>query len=339
MYIARTVACAVVLMGTSVQAQPPLEVQWMSEITTTSTLKVGLLEPNTGNVHLVFEPPDAFSGPCYGDEYYEIYGANGLPTILWTDPCLSQGSLDHHVASVMGSTSGRLDVLNVSSVGNPNHSHIFLGGGEIQSYDQGPPNNGYAYAYSAFADGNTVYIGGTDVDCESPGTVYTWLGSGWRSCVPVTINSFEATPDSILAIHYPQVFMMNKATGTLGSTFDLFTGPATNTGQSYLDGDSLYWTIVVSGSMHVGKYVLGQGPVWEQTLPFSIPKGLWLDPYGRLWTAAGNNLIWLNASHGGYASETLGTSIGTLEMRSGELLVSGRFASNVCFIMKAVPTP
>ena len=341
LFVARSIACATLLLGTPILAQPPLEVQWMSEISTQSTILSGLIDPSTGKIHTVFTDPDGGSGVCNSDENISVYGPNGLPILLMFDPCLSQGSLDQYVASATSTGMSPVNVLNVSSVGNPNHSHIFSEIGVIQSLNQGPPNDGYAHAYSAFADGTDLYIGGTDVDCPPlPGTVYKLGSPSWRTCMPASINSFESSGDSILAIHYPSVFKLDRMTGALGSSFNLFTGPATNTGKTCLNGDSLYWTIVVNGFTHVGKYVLEQGSEWEQVLPYtSPPVGLELDAYGRLWTAVGNNLIWMNASDGSYDSAIQGTVIRTLDMQNGELVITGSLNSILVFIMKAIPTP
>jgi len=342
MLFKKAIVLGTLMQALSAHAQPPLEVQWMVEIPTTASILSGLIDPSTGQVHVLFSDEGA-GGFCYYEESGRILGSNGLP-IVFTDFCLDAGvSLDHWAASAMRSTLGRTYALNVSTVGNPNHSHIFLTGlGEIQSYYQGPPNFGYAYAHSVFANGDTLYVGGTDVDCwpPSPGTVYKIGGTYWRACMPQFINSLEATADSILAIRFPSVFMLDKSTGTMGSNFDLFTGAVTNTGTSSLDGDSLYWAIVVNGNTRVGKYIIGQGPAWEQTLPFiHPPAGLELDAYGRLWTAVDNKLIWLNASDGTYAYVTQGTVINTLDIHLGFLLITGKLGTDVAFISKALPTP
>jgi hypothetical protein len=134
--------------------------------------------------------------------------------------------------------------------------------------------------------------------------------------------------------------MVAKANAVFGSTFNLFSGSISGTGKTCMDGDTLYWTCKVNGALHVGKYLLGQGSLWEQTLPFSAPPvELVRDGHGRLWSATGNNLVWLDTASGSFASQSIGVAITALDLQIGRLVIAGSMPGNLRFIMNATPMP
>jgi hypothetical protein len=90
----------------------------------------------------------------------------------------------------------------------------------------------------------------------------------------------------------------------------------------------------------VGKYLLGYGNLWEQLLPFTAgPVELMRDDHGRLWTAVGNNLVWMDTDTGIYSSDTIGAQIKALDLHAGKLVVAGTMSTNVNFILHGTILP
>ncbi len=332
--------CVIFSFCGSVVAQPPIVVDWMSELPNDPMILAAFINPNNGRSEVIY---DESSGTCDTDELWRGYDANGHPG-NYLDPwvgCLNAfASLDHYVAATSRTGSPRMDVLNVSTLNN--HFYIYCNGLIIEGLDIGPPGYGYASALCVLADGAGVYIGGGSTSCLPAYSTIFKLGSGapWPACVPFSPYSLEATPDSILSINFPSVHMVDKVAGTVGSTFDLFTGTVSNTGKTCMNGDTLYWACKVDGSLHVGKYLLHQGSIWEQVLPFTdIPVELVRDDHGRLWTAVGNNLVWLDSATGSYSSETIGSAITGLDLQVGAIVLAGTMSTNVNFIMHGTPQP
>ncbi|MBL0126894.1 MAG: hypothetical protein IPP83_05420 [Flavobacteriales bacterium] len=333
------VMCAILSFCGSVQAQPPLELQWMSEFSGYPTILDAFVNPSNGWTELIYA--ENGTGPCYIDEYAERYDLNGSLAggyLLGWGECLNANVT--HDQYVTGTPP--LHILNACDFGNINHCWIWCNGAVIAGADTGPPSYGYAAAYCVLADGASVYIGGGSTSCLPAYSTIFKLGSGapWPACVPFSPYSLEATPDSILSINFPTVYMVDKITGTVGSSFNLFTGTVSNTGKTCMNGDTLYWACGVDGSLHVGKYLLHQGSIWELVLPFTdIPVELVRDDHGRLWTAVGNNLVWLGSATGSYSSETIGSAITGLDLRIGAIVIAGTMSTNVNFIMHGTPQP
>lgn len=326
--------CAAVLLGSSVQGQPPLEVNWTSELPGFPPILSAFVNPNNDAAAVVYGVGVTY---CTNDEFCDQYDQNGIQTL--TGVCLSAGnaSLDQYVTGASSQF-----VLNACNLGNTSHCYIYCNGSYIYGLDTGPPSYGYASANCVLVDGSSVYIGGFSTNCSPTGSSVFKLGGGalWPSCVPASPMSLEATPDSILSVSFPTVHMVDKATGTVGSSFDLFSGTVSNIGKTCMSGDTLYWACKVNGSLHIGKYLLWQGSLWEQVLPFTgFPIELVRDGHGRLWTAVNNNLLWVDAANGNFASETIGIAINAMDLQGDNLVVAGAMGTNLNFIMHGTPMP
>lgn len=337
------ISCLVALFLTQLaHAQPPLEVLWVSEPADTYPIIAAFIDPNSGRVEVIFDDID-YNGPCNTDEYWSWYGQNGMPPSygqVWGGCLNAPASLDHYVVSVTRMGYPRLDFLNTSTL--TNHFYISYIYGTFEGLNTGPPGYGYASAYCVAADGADVYVGANSTSCaETNWTIFKLGGgAGWPACVPYSPLSLEASPDSILVLQYPRVTTLDKATGALGSTSHLFYGTITPNGKSCMSGDTLYWVCGVNGTLHVGKYLLGVGSLWEQVLPFTGPPAeLLRDDHGRLWTSSGNNLIWVDTVTGVYSSATTIGNVRALDLYAGKLVVAGAGAAAMNFILYASIVP
>lgn len=332
-----------ILMAQDVLAQPPLDVHWMSEFSGLPPILDAFVNPNNVETEVVYD--ESGTQPCYNEEYAERYDSNGnLAGSMMTGwgECLN-ANVTHDRFAIGTSRIGfpNLRILNACDL-NVVNCWMWCNGSIITGPTIGSPSYSHASAKSVLADGGNIYIGANSSHCPSTGWTLFKPGGGsqWPICVPAVPTSLEATSDSILSISFPGVHMVAKTNAAFGSTFNLFSGSVSGTGKTCIDGDTLYWTCKVNGSLHAGKYLLGQGSLWEQTLPFSAPPvELVRDAHGRLWTATGNNLVWLDTASGTFASETIGVAITALDLQMGRLVIAGSMPGNLRFIMNATPMP
>ena len=161
--------CVAFLFCGSVLAQPPIVVDWMSELPDDHTILAAFINPNNGHAEVIYN--DNGNAPCYIDEYWIGYSALGLPPNAiepWSGCLSAQGaSLDHFVTATSRPGYPRMDVLNVSTLNN--HFYIYCNGLVIEGLDIGPPGYGFASAYCVLADGANVYIGGSSTSCSPSG--------------------------------------------------------------------------------------------------------------------------------------------------------------------------
>lgn len=332
-----------VLLAQHVLAQPPLDVHWMSEFSGSPPILGAFLNPSNAVTEVVYD--ESGTQPCYYEERADRYDTNGNldGNVLspWGE-CLN-ANVTHDRFAMGTSRIGfpNLRILNACDL-NVVNCWMWCNGSIIAGPTIGSPSYSHASAKSVLADGGSIYIGANSSHCPSTGWTLFRLGGGsqWPVCVPAVPASLEATSDSILSISFPGVQMVAKANAVFGSTFNLFSGSISGTGKTCMDGDTLYWTCKVNGALHVGKYLLGQGSLWEQTLPFSAPPvELVRDGHGRLWSATGNNLVWLDTASGSFASQSIGVAITALDLQIGRLVIAGSMPGNLRFIMNATPMP
>lgn len=118
-------------------------------------------------------------------------------------------------------------------------------------------------------------------------------------------------------------------------SFDLFSDAPKNNGFTCISGDTLFWTSQFGGSqLHVGKYLINSGPIWEVIMPFAgNPVELSTDDFGRFWTAAGNNIIWGNSADGSYQSYAFGQSVHSIDMIGPTVAISGSLDGSSSYVL------
>lgn len=331
----RCLALFVILMAQQASAQPPLQVQWTSELPNSQAVLAAFIDQNHGRTEVIYD--EGWAG-CTNEEYwlwYDVHGRPPNPFIEQIGGCIDAGvSLDHFVVAASRQGFPVIHVINAST----------LNGDFFISYEFGSiwgPGNSYASAQSVLVDGVDVYIGGSSAHCTDGWPVFKLGGDAqWPACVPLSPKALEATSDSILSINFPAVHTVDKATATVGSMFNLFSGTGNYDGKTCMNGDTLYWACKIGGTLHVGKYQLGYGNLWEQVLPFNAhPVELVYDEHGRLWTAAWNNLIWIDAATGTWSSDTIGAQIMGLDLHAGKLVLAGTMSTNLNFIVHGTTQP
>lgn len=167
------------------------------------------------------------------------------------------------------------------------------------------------------------------------------LGTSWTSCMDHPFKTFEMWHDTLLAIGFPTVTKVDTTNGSQAGTFDLFSGTAVNNGHTTISGDTLFWASRLSDSqLHVGRYLIGSGPAWEVTLPFNgYPVELHRDGYGRLWTAAGGNVIQVDQATGAFQSYPYGLIVNGLDMVGNTVAITGTVDGTTSYVLHGYVTP
>lgn len=326
------------------RSQPPLQVQWMSELPREQAVLGAIMDPNTGRTEIVYDATTNIYRPCPNEEYWLEYDLHGRPGHFF-EPwggCLNAGATHDQYATGTARTGlSTFHAINACDL-NVINCWISCNGTVISGPVTGSPSYSHASATTVLADGAAVYLAGSSSYCPETGWTLFKLGGGpsWPVCIPAAARSLEATSDSILSISFPTVRMVDKVSGAIGSSFELFNGSAPTSGKSCMSGDTLFWACRVNGSLRVGKYLLGQGSLWEQALPFSgSVVELVRDAYNRIWMSAGNNLVWFDAATGSFSSAQMGEVILGMDLQGDALVIAGTMSSNVNFIMHGTPTP
>ena len=192
-------------------------------------------------------------------------------------------------------------------------------------------------------------MGQDDYDCPNMIWKYPYPdasnGTQWSSCVDMDPSALVRTLDlwneTLLAVSFPGVIKVDTLTGTSIGSFDLFNGPSMDNGHTCVSGDTLFWTSQFGGSqLHVGKYLINSGSIWEVTLPFAgSPVELHSDEMGRLWTAAGNNIIWVDESDGSYESYPFGQSVDAMDMVGTRVVITGTMDGTTSYALHGHVVP
>ena len=166
-------------------------------------------------------------------------------------------------------------------------------------------------------------------------------GTRWDACIDHPVRTFEIWGDTLLAIGFPTVTKVDTANGSQAGTFDLFDGPPVGKGHTAISGDTLFWASRFSDlQLHVGRYLIGSGPVWEVTLPYtSQPVELFTDDFGRLWTAVGNLIIWIDQADGSHQSYALGQVVNGIDMVGSTVAITGPFDGTSTYVIHGHVTP
>ncbi|MCB9167957.1 MAG: hypothetical protein H6595_10835 [Flavobacteriales bacterium] len=210
---------------------------------------------------------------------------------------------------------------------------------------------GIAYEYASdghafLAEQGTLYVAANSDVCpdlrlfKQPYPT-TLSQCDWCTCIPSNVRSLELHYDTLLAIGFPTVTKVDVATGTQGGSFDLYSGANASDGYTFMDGDTLFWTSRYDGNgIHVGRYQYGVGPVWEVTVPiFAPPLELLGDPYGRLWTAADDQLIWIDRANGTFSTYAFPGTIEDIDMLGDQLAFTGTTDGVTNYVLKAHVVP
>ncbi|HMC97407.1 MAG TPA: hypothetical protein VKG92_07140 [Flavobacteriales bacterium] len=343
----RAVTSTVVLMGTVVQAQPPWVVDWFHDqvlwhpIGIPNQIKI---DPNTDRTLVMIKDPDLFWYPdCSGSGWIRhSLDSTGIfiePCCSW---CLTVPGDDQYCGTICP-LNGPVVSLFTEFGGPTNYVYAAVFGQEPVSIGCGNSSNldwNSGHPPSA-GDGSSLFIGGVDNLCSSRvwKTTYPYVSAytDWCPCIPHAFESLDQYGDTLLAVGLPSVTKVVKANAELAGTFEVFSGAALGNGWSCTSGDTLFWTGQFGGGdLHVGKYVINSGPLWEVSLPYTgDPVELHDDGLGRLWTAVGNTIIWLDQSDGSYNTYPFALSVDAMDMYNGSIVITGDAGGGTSYIMRA----
>ena len=196
-----------------------------------------------------------------------------------------------------------------------------------------------------FLGGQSGFQSNQEVECpdriwKTPYPVVD-LGTSWTACMDHPFTTFEMWDDTLLAIGFPTVTKVDTSNGVQMGTFDLFSGNAVLHGHTAIAGDTLFWASLFGDmQIHLGRYLIGFGPVWEVTLPFSgDPIELHRDDHGRLWTASGNNIIWLDESDGSYQSYSFGQIVSGVDIVGNMVAITGSMDGATSYVLRGQLVP
>ncbi|MBK7382878.1 MAG: hypothetical protein IPI81_06010 [Flavobacteriales bacterium] len=324
------VMCVILIWCGSVLAQPPIVVDWIQDQLLWDNWVHGVRTSDSGSTTMYVggDPVQEFTG-CGTYVVGLSFSASGEPQYPMAPSCIEIYGISQQFCA------WQQGVLVCMDIGVPTPT-VWVSGIHYSSFpteavamNSGPDTYSvtdytrHALLVSGgnfFLGGGNGIIGGNEYDCldriwKTPYPTVD-LGTSWTACMDNHFVTFEIWNDTLLAIGFPTVTKVDTTNGTQSGTFDLFSGSSVNNGYTAISGDTLFWASRLSdGQLHVGRYLLGSGPIWEVTLPFSgNPVKLHRDAYGRLWTASGNNIVWLDQSDGSYQSYSIGQVVKGMDM-------------------------
>lgn len=352
---------AMLLMGATAQAQPPWVVDWLHDgvlahgdngvhlnPVTNGTLVIAVapwpMPACSGPLGVFFTPSGDLLAPCCYDVCMEVYGISQMFSGAILTP---NGTLIFITIDIGVSPSISTSVAGVNNYGPDWVEPITMYGGAPGSSAIVDPSR-----HALLASGNRVFIGGhtwsaTQNDYVCPNMIWKYPypdvsnGTTWMSCVDMDqtqwVKAFDLWNDTLLAVAFPKVTKVDTLNGTPMGTFDLFTGALPDNGHTCISGDTLFWASQFGGSqLHIGKYLINSGPIWEMTLPFAgKPVELHRDGVGRLWTAVGNNIIWIDSADGSYESYAYGLSVDAMDIIGTNVVITGTTDGTTSYILHA----
>gem|GEM_PF-3787816 len=336
--------------GASVQAQPPIVVDWIQDQLLWNNSTRGVrIQPTTGRVTMFIggatEPED---GCSTGVTMIEI-AATGEPlTAQFDDPCLEVVGIAQMFCAFEYSPGGvpiivSLDIgagwpaLWVSGISWEPVS-IYSGPGTFSVSD--PTRHALLFSGgNFFLGGQNGIIGGPEFDCMD--RIWKNAGWSWTTCLDNPFETFDMWNDTLLAIGFPTVTKVDTLNGLQAGTFALFAGTPVTNGHTAISGDTLFWASRFNnGQLHLGRYLIGSGTVWEVTLPFSgYPVELHDDGMGRLWTAAGNRIIWIDQTDGSYQSYSFGSIVNDIDMVGTVVAITGTMDGITSYVLRGHIVP
>ena len=343
------VTTAALLSALMAQAQPPIVVDWIQDELLWDDWEHGVRTSGSGSTTM-------YVGGAFGQEFSgcgtHVVGltfmATGESQYPMVPSCIEIAGISQQfctwqqgvlVCNYSNGSFTQIQVLGIYSTGFP---------GEGVSMYSGPGTNsiGDASRHALLVSGGNFFLGGTSVissnyelDCADR----IWKthspvvdeGTSWTTCLMDHFVGFEIWNDTLLAIGFPRVTKVDTSDGTQAGTFDLYAGVNVNNGHSAISGDTLYWASrLADGQLHIGRFLIGTGPVWEVTLPFSsAPLELFADGMGRLWTATGNSIIWVDRSDGSYQNYAIGTTVKGIDIVGNTVAITGSMDGSTSYVL------
>lgn len=201
---------------------------------------------------------------------------------------------------------------------------------------------GYELTYlngNLYSRGSSEGVDGNTPDCFD--RIWRYGSGAWTTCVGQPFTTMEAIGDTILAVGFPMVTLLDMTTGSILSGFELMDGGPVLPLRSCMAGDTLFWIAQFGGAdLRVGSYRVNSGELWQVSLPFTgEPLDLFSDGFGRLWSAAGNELIWIDRTNGDHDHYPFGLTLRGLDLVDSTLALTGSTDSLSQFVLKATVQP
>lgn len=348
-------ALGMALMGMGANAQPPVVVDWIQDGLLWDDWQHGVRTSGSGTTTMyvggALQPE--FSG-CGTHVVSLSFSASGELQYPMTPSCMEIAGISQQfctwqqgvlVCNYSNGSFTQIAVLGVYYTGFPGEGVTMYSG-------PGTTSVGNSSRHALLVSGGIFFLGGGslissnyELDCadriwKTPYPVIT-AGTSWTTCLPDHFAGFEIWNDTLLAVGFPRVTKVDTTDGNTFGTFDLFAGAAVSNGHSAMSGDTLYWASrLADGQLHIGRFLVGTGPVWEVTLPFSSnPLELFADGMGRLWTATGNNIIWIDRSDGSYQNYAIGTTVKGIDIVGNTVAITGTMDGITSYVLHGHVTP
>ena len=345
-----------VMQALSLQAQPPIAVDWIQDQLLWNDSFRGVRITGTGHTTMFVAGADWLDYPgCGTGVVAETFSAFGEPAYPYQALCLEVIGISQMFCAY------QQGILVCKDVGTGPPPTVWVSGIHYSGlYEPVAVFSGPGTFFSTgstrhalIVSGGNFFLGGetglqSDFDSiacpdfiwKTPFPVVD-LGTSWSACMDHPFRTFEMWHDTLLAIGFPTVTKVDTSNGMQAGTFDLFSGIAVGNGHTAISGDTLFWASRFSDlQLHVGRYLIGSGPVWEATLPFAgYPVELFTDDNGRLWTAAGNNLIWIDQANGSYQSYAIGQVVNGMDMVGYTVAVTGSMDGSTSYVLHGHVTP
>lgn len=350
-----------IVLGTLMQAlsghaQPPIVVDWIQDQLLWNDSFRGVRITGTGNTTMFLGGANWADYPTCGTGVVAMtFSASGEPGYSYQAHCLEVIGISQQFCAYQ---PGILVCKDIGGIPPPpiwvsgihysgNYDPVAVSIGPDTFFSTGPTR------HALIVSGGNFFLGGqtgllSDFDSivcpdfiwKSPYPVVD-LGTSWSACMDHPFITFEMWHDTLLAIGFPTVTKVDTSNGMQTGTFDLFSGIAVGNGHTAISGDTLFWASRFSGpELHVGRYLIGSGPVWETTLPFTnYPVELFTDDHGRLWTAAGNNIIWIDQANGSYQSQAIGQVVNGIDMMGSTVAITGSMDGSTSYVLHGHTTP